>query len=369
MSEIQNIDVLVIGLGPAGARAAMVCAQNGLSVLGIDSKPKAGVPVQCAEFVPNLLTNETLAAFETEVQLISDMFTFVENDAPDRREKFSGRMINRDEFDAALVNRAIESGAKTKFATRGAQINDDGTVVLNDGEIIKAKIIIGADGPRSIVGAKIGKINSELLETRQYTIDLNVKMSSTDIYLSGDYIGGYAWLFPKNGKANLGIGVCQNQRHLMKPLLDALHSRLVSEGKVRNQIHYHTGGAIPVGGMLKPYGEIADTLVLLAGDAAGLTNPITGAGIPAAIISGRMAGECAVSFLKGDKTATDEYYEDLEDMFGSSLRRARAHFKNLLEIHKTQKPSAKDLRNSWIAYPQYWSNSIEQEKENDLLEA
>ncbi len=367
MSEIQNIDVLVIGLGPAGARAAMVCAQNGLSVLGIDAKPKAGVPVQCAEFVPNLLTNETLAAFETEVQLISDMFTFVENDAPDRREKFSGRMINRDEFDANLVDLAIENGAKIKFATRASQINDDGSVILNDGDIIKPKVIIGADGPRSIVGAKIGQINTELLETRQYTIDLKVKMSSTDIYLSGDYIGGYAWLFPKNDKANLGIGVCQNQRHLMKPLLDALHSRLVREGKVGNQIHYHTGGAIPVGGMLKPYGEIADTLVLLAGDAAGLTNPITGAGIPAAVISGRMAGECAVSFLNGDKSATEEYNEDLEDMFSSSLKRARAHFKKLLDIHKTRRPSAKDLRDSWIAYPEYWKT--EQEKQHDLLEA
>ena len=54
-----------------------------------------------------------------------------------------------------------------------------------------------------------------------------------------------------------------------------------------------TGGAIPVGGMLKPWGRLGAALVLLAGDAAGLANPVTGAGIAAAVQSGRLAGEAA----------------------------------------------------------------------------
>src|SRR5690606_38137653 len=48
-------DVLVLGLGPAGARAATEAARRGYRVLAIDRKREAGRPVQCAELVPALI--------------------------------------------------------------------------------------------------------------------------------------------------------------------------------------------------------------------------------------------------------------------------------------------------------------------------
>ena len=59
--------------------------------------------------------------------------------------------------------------------------------------------------------------------------------------------------------------------------------------------------------MLKPYGRCGDVLVFLAGDAVGLTNPVTGAGINAAVLSGRRAGQCAASLLGGDTEAQQDY--------------------------------------------------------------
>ena len=67
------------------------------------------------------------------------------------------------------------------------------------------------------------------------------------------------------------------------------------------------------------HGMLGDAPVLLAGDAAGLVNPVTGAGIPAAVISGRMAGEAAAALLAGNADAAADYAEDLDDMFGVSL--------------------------------------------------
>ena len=55
--------------------------------------------------------------------------------------------------------------------------------------------------------------------------------------------------------------------------------------------------------MLKPHGKLGKTLVFLAGDAAGLTNPITGAGIAAGVMSGRLAGETIAAYLAGDTDA------------------------------------------------------------------
>ena len=49
---IETPDVLVVGLGPAGSRAAAVAATAGLSVVALERRRVAGTPVQCAEFVP-----------------------------------------------------------------------------------------------------------------------------------------------------------------------------------------------------------------------------------------------------------------------------------------------------------------------------
>jgi flavin-dependent dehydrogenase len=99
--------------------------------------------------------------------------------------------------------------------------------------------------------------------------------------------------------------------------------------------------------MLKPTGHLNETLVLLAGDAAGLANPVTGAGIAAAVHSGRMAGEAAAEYLS---KGTQRYEEDLEDLFQAALERARRRRRELMEssMDKTH------LRRGWIAYPEYW---------------
>ena len=105
-----------------------------------------------------------------------------------------------------------------------------------------------------------------------------------------------------------------------------------------------TGGAIPVGGMLKPWGFLQNTAVLLAGDAAGLANPVSGAGIAAAVHSGRLAGQAAASGKFQD------YEDELEDVYRAALERALSRRKELLNS-KFEKAA---LRRGWIAYPEYW---------------
>lgn len=368
-----DADICIIGLGPAGAEAARLAAAAGLKVIAVERKREAGLPVQCAEFVPSLLSNETLEAFHNSVQLIDDMVTMVENDPPHKRATFSGRMIDRENFDKALVANAKQAGAQIILGENVTEISKLGVIILANGQRIKAKVIIGADGPHSIVGSAIGQANKECLETRQISVELKTPQSSTDIYLSHKYKGGYAWLFPKGKIANIGLGLHPSQKSKLKPLLEELWNNLRSQAKVGDEIIATTGGAIPVGGMLRPFGHLGEVLVLLAGDAAGLTNPITGAGIPAAVVSGVLAGQAAISHIKGDAYAAANYVEELEDLFGTSLRRARNHYLRLLALHENgSKPKKSDLRRAWIAFPEYWENQTNNKaigQEHDLLEA
>jgi len=356
--RFETADVVVIGLGPAGSRAAGVAAQAGLRVIALERRREAGRPVQCAEFVPALLQQEVPDLLSVSEQRVTSMATFVENEPPDEMPNFHGYMINRAAFDRLLADQAAGAGAECRFGCALLHIDAEGLVYTSDHHCLRAQIIIGADGPHSRIGAAIGQRNQELVETRQVTVPLLHAYDATDIFLSGDYPGGYGWLFPKSGFANLGLGLCSETRHQLKRLLDQLHRRLKEEGRVGSRSVGLTGGPIPVGGRLRATGFIGRVPVVLAGDAAGLTNPITGAGIAAAVQSGGLAGRAAIEWLAGRSDALDLYEEELADIFDASLHRALRHRRTLMaRCQGGSRPSPDELRSAWIAYPQYWSDS------------
>ena len=336
---MERADLIVLGLGPAGASAAAEAARRGCKVIALDRKREAGVPVQCAEFVPALLEVDPGAIR----QRIGAMQTFVEDDAPELKADFPGRMLDRAAFDASLVQAAQRAGAEIRFSCFIRKVTTRGTLELSNGQCLHASVIIGADGPRSRAGKAIGSVNAQLVETRQITVGLVQPHLATDIFLSADIPGGYGWLFPKGKVANLGAGVSPQYKARLKSIVARLHAS--QKERLSSQILAVTGGAIPVGGMLKPWGLLENVLVLLAGDAAGLANPVTGAGIAAAVYSGRLAGRAAAMH------APEDYEQELEDLYGAALERALRRRRELLNA----KPEKAALRRGWIAYPEYWT--------------
>ena len=353
-------DIVVLGLGPAGASAAAAAARLGARVVALDRKREAGRPVQCAELVPALLAVEAGAVR----QKIDGMLTYVEDDAPDVSAHFPGRMLDRAAFDASLVEAARAAGAEIRFSSLVTRISAKGEITLGDGSVLRAAVVIGADGPRSRAGKAIGSVNRDTVETRQITVPLLDPHATTDIFLSADIRGGYGWLFPKGDVANVGAGVHPAARGTLKEIVARLHAKLSNPKSGTDHVFSSprraktwsvpvlgsdvlstTGGAIPVGGMLTPWGRLAETLVLLAGDAAGLANPVSGAGIAAAVHSGKLAGEAAV------RDTPEAYEEELEDVYGAALERALRRRREMLESTPT-KPA---LRRGWIAYPEYWT--------------
>jgi flavin-dependent dehydrogenase len=96
--------------------------------------------------------------------------------------------------------------------------------------------------------------------------------------------------------------------------------------------------------------------VLLAGDAAGLTNPVTGAGIASAVQSGALAGRAAADLIGGRVNALDEYEEELGDIFDAALGRALRRRRKLLACYaRGGRPDARALSDGWIASPHYWA--------------
>ena len=204
---IEAPDILVVGLGPAGSRAAATAAAAGLNVVALERRKTAGTPVQCAEFVPAPIEQDVPNVRAVTEQKVTRMLTFVAARQPEVTEHFHGLMIDRGAFDRMLAHEAAWNGADCRYGETVLSIDADGTVTTSAGARLLPRVLIGAEGPHSRVGAAIGAVNRDLVDTRQVTVPLVLPHEATDIFLSADYRGGYAWLFPKGAVGNVGLGV------------------------------------------------------------------------------------------------------------------------------------------------------------------
>ena len=355
MKALKQIDVLVAGLGPAGGSAAAAAARAGLSVLAVERKQQVGLPVQCAEFIP-LPMGKYVQATGVLTQRIAGMTTRLPSGAVETSD-LPGLMIDRAAFDQALAQQAAAQGAELWLGCRLLRLDAQRAIAYIStpaGEReIAYRLLIAADGPHSAVAASLGLPPLETVYTRQYTVPLLQPQRNTEIWLSYEYPGGYAWLFPKGEYANLGAGADKRFTHDLKQPLDTLHRDLLTQGLVGERIIAMTGGLIPVGGLRVP---LAGDNVLFAGDAAGLTHPITGAGIAAAVASGELAGEAAARYvLEGVASALADYDAEIREQYTPSLQRGIARRQWLNQYWHTQGAREDTLhRKGWIAFPEYF---------------
>ncbi|ADC71158.1 geranylgeranyl reductase [Thioalkalivibrio sp. K90mix] len=352
----EKVDVLVVGLGPGGASAARVCAAAGLSVLAVERNKAFGEPVQCAEFIPNPM-GAYARAEGVLLQRIDSMQSFLPSGTVEHSD-FPGLMVDRGEFDRAIIQAAQANGAQLVTSTPLQRVDAERHVatVKHQGQEhrVEYRVLIAADGPHSPVAESLGLPALPVVQTRQYTVPLKKPYTATDVWLSDDYPGGYAWLFPKGEWANLGLGADKRIDNDMKTPLESLHVQLVEQGLLGEEIRHRTGGAIPVGGLRD---SLYQGDVLFVGDAGGFTHPITGAGIAAAVVSGEAAGEAAIGHLEGDAEAFDDYDEDMRDQYGPALERACKRRAFLNEHWRT--PRAQEdatQRRGWIAFSEYFND-------------
>lgn len=315
----EKVDVLVVGGGPAGALAAAQAALAGAQVLLIDKKRRFGSLPHCAEFVPRLLAREVDFPARSRVQRVEGMLTLLPGE-----EVFTpgpGWILDRQVFDHGLVLAAAQAGARvwagSKLMSRQGQtweVQRGGRKIM-----LTPGAVVAADGAASLTARLSGWPSQTLLAGVQMQVPLAQPLERTRVYLEPAICHGYAWLFPRGAAANLGLG-CRVQAKPQKRL-DDLRARLIDQGLILPGVLAMTGGAIPVGGS-RP--ELAHGRVLLAGDAAGLTHPVTGAGIPQAVFSGQEAGQAAVHLAGGRAEAGEEYQHEVAARYGRHLARGLA---------------------------------------------
>jgi geranylgeranyl reductase family protein len=355
-------DVIVVGGGPAGSSAAKAAAVTGARVLLVDRREVIGTPVQCAEFLARNVVLDQGFPSRAIAQDVERSRTFLDDEEASVRRN-PGCILNRDVADLLLWQRALDAGAVGRTSTNvtGVRLDTSGMymVAMKDesGEAeTSATVVVGADGPRSTVGAALGVSNHWMVVASQVTVPLSEPSTDTEVYLSPEFAGGYGWLFPKGELANVGVGVDvgtgANPMRALSRLLSLLCDRVGDP--VRS-----TGGLIPVGGPLPMRLERA----LLVGDAAGHTHPITGGGIHQALEAGRLAGEAAGAYIEGDEDALERYEPAFMDLFSHQLGRAVERRRELVAglsgdamDEGTFGPLA---RRTWIGFKEYYRKGAE----------
>jgi geranylgeranyl reductase family protein len=212
----ETFDIVIIGAGPAGSSAAQTAAQKGMKVLMTDRRQRIGVPVQCAEFVPQWISRYARFSSTCILQKIETMVTHLP-DGTSYEMKSPGYMLDRSLFDKELVASAILSGAKIAIETRAVGFSPEGLVVErgSEKEMVQAKIFIGADGVHSFMARCVGQAPLKTIGTLQYEIIMPEPQNHVDVFFHKDYEGGYAWFFPKGRTANVGIGVIPQKTALL----------------------------------------------------------------------------------------------------------------------------------------------------------
>lgn len=330
-------DVLVVGAGPAGSMAARVAAENGAKVLLIEKRQEIGTPVRCAEGI----SKRSLQRFvEIDKKWIASEVVGAKIYSPDLTEivlsedlagNEVGYVLERKIFDRHLARMAAKAGVEvyTKTCFEGFERCDGKLKVklrkLGEEWKVETKILIGADGVESRVGRIAGIIRTlklnEIESCAQYLmVGLDVDPSYTYFYLGREIApGGYAWMFPKGeNSANVGIGVLPSMAERPAKLyLD----RFIEKFKIKGKIVEFVAGAVPV------YGEVDTAVsdnVMLVGDAAYHSDPITGGGIANALAAGYYAGRVAAEAVEAKDYSAEflrKYDELWKNDFGKKLRR------------------------------------------------
>ena len=306
-------DVIVVGAGPAGSATARLLAKAGARVLLLD---RARFPREkpCSEYlspestrVLERLGTEVLDAVAaaaparlTGMKVVAPSGTGVVG----RFDTFSFA-LSRTTFDCILRDAAEAAGAEVREGVKAEELIYEGGAVggvvaraTGNGkrETIRARVVVGADGLRSVVARRLGKV----IRTAPYRVAFTAHVADAcDVDDLGEmHVGrpGYVGLGP------IGAGVTTVA--LVLPLAEARRGE-----RFFDELNRFPGVAgrfdprrivrrvLATGPFARWSRRPAANGALLVGDAADFFDPFTGQGIYSALRGAELAAAAIVDTL------------------------------------------------------------------------
>ncbi len=367
---MKQLDVLIVGGGPAGSTLAHSLSGSGLTVAIMD---KAEFPRHkvCAGWVTPAVMQELQIDLDdySRGNILQAIYGFKISQMGQKQmqSNFQGDpvsyAIRRIEFDSYLLRRSDaelllgQAFNKMERTETGWHVNDS----------IEARLIVGAGGHFCPVARAIGaKSVSELsVVAQEIEFEMTAEQKAScpiagatpELFFAPD-LKGYGWVFRKGNYLNIGLG--REDRHKLSGHVQEFCRQLKQAGKIpQDTIEKFDGHAY----LLYPHAvrHIVEDNVLLIGDAAGLAYPQSGEGIRPAVESAMLAAR-VIHGCKGDYRSKklQAYYELIEQRFGRRrptpglLERLPLGIKQAIasRLMKTQWFTRDIITNRWFLHSQ-----------------
>jgi digeranylgeranylglycerophospholipid reductase len=318
--------------------AARNAAREGLDVLLIEKRQEIGEPVRCAEGLFKAGLDDFI---DYDPKWVCAEIKRARIHAPDgsvlslsdEPGTVAGYVLDRKIFDRALARQAANAGSEIQVKTQATGLIKEERAIKGirgfcRGREFEARsrVVIGADGVESKVGRWAGLMGP--LKPKDIECCAEFMVSGVDIdtacleFYIGNHIspGGYLWIFPKGEhEANIGLGALGARLNGTRPI--EYLQRFVDARFPVCKVMQTIVGAVPVSDTVE---HISTGGLMLAGDGARLVDPLLGAGIMNAMLSGRMAGNTAAEAIKkGDVSARAfrKYEEGVRKSMGKAIHR------------------------------------------------
>ena len=297
-----DYDVTIIGAGPIGSTLAYELAKEDINVCLIDKKKVIGLPLQCAGIINKRVLDVNQFPDELILNKAKGAVLHSKNHSLTvSKEEDQAIIIDRVALDQFLYNRAIENGVDSYLSSKVLAIDDvEGKVSFKNESTeksIKSKIIVGADGPLSIVSSAFGN-DFDYYCASQYLVKIeedNNQMSFVDLYAYGDLFPGFIWQIPVS-KNIFRIGLFSNYDY--KRQNEILNDFLMNEFQYENyEIIEKYKGKIPI---YNKENKLFKNRALIIGDAASQVKPTTGGGLLIGFEAVGMAKKAIVNALNSE---------------------------------------------------------------------
>ena len=318
MKPVEQVDVLIVGSGPAGTSTALHLVRQdrawGRRIVVVD---KAVHPREklCGGGVTHLGVNilsRLGLAFEPPNFPVRQAKLVYQDQSYDFHGNPVFTIVRRDEFDHWLVKKAEKFGICVRQGERVTAVtpHEEYVEVETDKVIFQAKVLVAADGSRSKIRqwlkwddeSRVARLLEVLTpEEAPRQVEFRDHMAVFDFTHMTEGLQGYYWDFPSlvQGKAMMNRGVFDSRARPEKPKVDLVGElrRSMAE-RERNLDDYKLKGH-PIR-WFDRNGRFSMPRVILAGDAAG-ADPLFGEGISFALGYGDVAASAVVdAFERND---------------------------------------------------------------------
>lgn len=338
MSVPKNVDMIVIGAGPAGAAAAIAAARGGARVVVFDKAPYGRDKVCGDGLTPRAIgaLNELKIPLDNAhhiagLRMIANK-TVRELDWPSGgRFPNYGAVWPRRHLDAALIDAANEAGAEIIWETEALPVmeGDRVTGVSAANETWLAPLTVVATGAPGTVAKMLG---TERIEDEPFGLAIRTYAESprhADAHLEacltltddhGTPVPGYGWMFPAgDGTVNIGVGALSTMKGFkslnLNTLLGSYRSMVEGPWGLGPNLERPRAWRLPMSAK-KRHGPGWAAI----GDAAGLINPMNGEGIDYGLESGMLISNL---FLADPYTAPSLYDTQVGELFDGFLSTGR----------------------------------------------